>query len=314
MKTKHSAFRNCGFTSIFLLLVLASFLPACGWESDGLEILKDNLGIEDGDQEAEDEIEAIEMEVSGDTVSGVWLMKEELIGTATILVEGNLLEQTLYYLVTISEDATSMTADFCHYDGVPYTNDTCQEKTTGSNRTLPDTEEKISGWETELDGETTSIEPGKIVWLWGVKDSAENPETVALPTEENLDNMEDQDEDDNPGISLEVINQGTRYMARRQITTYAKAQLSTDGQWITGSLSFSSEDSPLGASVSHINRTAEVNPIEDASRYWLRRIGNLDDGQTYDCASLSEDTENQTYRSYKGYFIGAPEEERCSDN
>ena len=299
MKTKHSAFRNCGFTSIFLLLVLASFLPACGWESDGLEILKDNLGIEDGDQEAEDEIEAIEMEVSGDTVSGVWLMKEELIGYADIFSDENVLVQTLYYLVTISEDASSMTADFCHYAGNPYEDDTRSTPlATGANQTPAATESKILGWETELDGETASIEPGKIVWLWGVKDSVENPETVALPTVENDQNMEDQDEDGNPGVSLEVIGTGTRYMARRQITTYPKVELSTDGQWLTGPLTFSSEDSPLGADPDYISQTATVDPIDGASHYWLRRVGALDDGETYDCASLMEQAE--------GLFVDAP--------
>ncbi len=290
----------CRYLTFSILLFSLLGLSACDWESDGLEILK-NRYLEDGDEEAEEEIEAIEMEVSGDTTSGVWLMKEELVGNATFLIDEIVLVQTLYYLVTISEDGSTMQADFCHYKGVPYKDESrTEEDTTGKNHTPADTEGKIPGWEAELDGSETSLEPGEIVWLWGVKESAGDPKTMTLPTENDLANADDQDEDGNPGVSLEVDGMGVRYMARRQITTYAKADLSDDGQWLTGSLEFTSEDSPLGAAISTVNRTAEVFPIDGASRYWLRRIGALDDDETYTC-------ENQMAQA-DGLFVEAPQE------
>lgn len=121
-----------------------------------------------------------------------------------------------------------------------------------------------------LPGDGT-FQAADVAWLWGVQGLA-NPVTDALPTLPTDPTVWDQDEDGNPGVTVEVKNpDGQRYMARRSRWTFGKATVSSE--WITGPLTFAVHENALGANNNLLKTVAPITPRgECQSVYQLRCV------------------------------------------
>jgi hypothetical protein len=119
-----------------------------------------------------------------------------------------------------------------------------------------------------------------VVWTWGMLEPDQDP----IPAKPEDQGHCDQDNDGNPGVTIEVKSPlaGMRYTVRRVTLDMAAAVeiAETAGEW-GGTLEFGIEESALGASSKMLETIVPIRPREGAtSTYRFRRT------EAADCAAL----------------------------
>jgi hypothetical protein len=118
---------------------------------------------------------------------------------------------------------------------------------TGATEMLPETDAALG--ETPLYLSTADglgIEEQSIAWTWGIQ-GMEDPFNDSLPSDPEDPLVWDQDEDGNPGVTVEVlIPKGFRHMVRRAVWNIHPPEIISGGQRFEGSTGFKVDENALG--------------------------------------------------------------------
>jgi hypothetical protein len=230
-----------------ILLVATS----CDWKSDGAGRMAElypepsvDVQTEDTPPES-DTIVTIDIgggsDISLADLDGAWAMEMKLPGTMELFpgFPPYALKLTNRFVVEISADKASLT--FCHQIAF------LDADGTGATEMIPDTEDAIGKESIILMlAEGIGITAQKVVWTWGLKEMA-NPETDPLPENPEDPIVWDQDDDDHPGVSINVSNPtGIRYMVRRGIWNLQPPAINQVGDHMTGTLTFQVHEGAVG--------------------------------------------------------------------
>jgi hypothetical protein len=127
--------------------------------------------------------------------------------------------------------------------------------------------------EVALGGGSMSLPAQKLMWTWGLKGIIQ---TDPMPTTSGDAKVFDQDDDGHPGVTVEVagLMTGQRYMVKRAMWDLSAGVLSTDRIWLSGTLSYTLEEEPLGADPVMLAQKTPITP-KDGSSYAFRRVGQM---------------------------------------
>ncbi len=291
--------------STFLVLSFLLAVPGCGWKTDGAERLSDRYDT-DGDLDAEEEIEAIELEkVEGEGLVGRWAVRMVLHGTMAPL--GSPWDITLnnLFIADISEDETEMTWTFCNQ----VVNIDAGDGGSGSTP-LGTNEIPVALRDALANAPITFILPGdgtmpdqQMGWTWGLKDMDDIINDPLPSDDPNGPKIWDQDEDGHTGATVHVLNpEGDRYMIRRAVWDIAEAQLSDDETWITSTVVFQIDEHAFEGTTFGLDQVAPITATEVTHPIHYLRVPGEEAGENaFTCETLRND--------YQGLFLNAPEVE-----
>ncbi|MGC4117299.1 MAG: hypothetical protein QM765_22610 [Myxococcales bacterium] len=272
-------------TTLRMILMAAALLStaACGWKSDGLERLEElyptpvvqpDAGPPPDPCPMPDDSAATPANVSGTCGDGLgsgrWAVRMVQFGSMSPAGSPWRITLTDHFLAKASADGKALELTFC-------TQTSSLTKSDGSPvalgiTSMPDKTRKAIGSHTlTLPLADGSLASGDVAWLWGVKDLA-NPLTDPLPTDKADAKVWDEDEDGNPGVTVDVVNPtGQRFMARR--SKWAFGQTAVTEQWATGTLTFAVTENALDATNSLLKTVAPISVrSECTSRYQMRCV------------------------------------------
>lgn len=266
-----------------LTLCLTTAVAACErWESSGPDRLRDayplSCGAEDpGTAEGSDGTIQV---ASSDRVTGTWAARVVQRGRMAIpaVCDACLLTLEDLALVVVPSEGDSVLWRFCDQ---PMQMDTTPEDPTdppdpdAPHSTIPAAlaNAGVSTGVSLSMKATTRLPAHRVVWLWGVRD-LDDPVHDALPQSSESPKVFDQDLDGKPGVTIQVVRplQGERYMVRRAVWDLAEASLSSDGLWLTGTLTFTIEEKAVGADNPLLTILAPITPETEGNTVTLRRV------------------------------------------
>ena len=142
---------------------------------------------------------------------------------------------------------------------------------------IPATEDAIAQRPIVLEtGDGTGILPQTVAWTWGIQ-GMEDPASDPLPTSADDPLVWDQDEDGNPGISIEVLQpEGYRYMVRRSIWNLGAPTISSDGTQLTGNFPFQVHEGAVGYDGPNSLKTLiPIVPAEEGGSFVMTRTNEM---------------------------------------
>jgi len=273
---------NAATMRMGLWLALFTFgAVGCNWRSDGLARLQDLYPPPDIPEE-EVFIPDVQLgEIAGDGLAGSWIMRMRLPGTMKIFKDPSDLLLTNLFLVEIAAKEESARLTFCQQvvelDALGL-GDT--ELSEAARLALGETPVELL-----LDGDE-GLAAQQVAWTWGLQDMAD-PVGDELPTDAGDPRVWDQDQDENPGVTLHVLEpEGDRYMVRRAVWNLAAATLSENGQWLETTLTFTIDENALGyAGSPDLETVIPIVPSQEGGTARLRRVP--DEGESsYTCDRL----------------------------
>jgi len=275
---------------------------ACGWKSDGGARLdglyhpdnglKDAIADLGSEEVAPDSPDAAATDVvptdpggfdlsPGDVpatgLAGLWAVRIVQLGEISPISDAYPISTPDYFLARVDPGAGQMSLTFCDEIPVVDTGDSGLTFVTSTTPALRDALGKVPVVVTLADS-GASLPAQKIVWTWGLQNLAE---ADPLPTSGTDAKVFDQDQDGNPGdtVLVEGLASGKRYMVKRAVWNLAAGTLSGDGTRLSGTLTYTLDEQPLGADPSMLAQKTPITP-KDGSTYLLRRVGDLS------CATL----------------------------
>ena len=279
------------------VLLFAAFLAlifgptGCDWSKDGMARLddlypypaEDALELSPEDMVPEPDVVA-SPEAQGDVgpvaVVGHWVMRMSLEATMDIL-GGRDLTITNLFLVEIPAGENRMVLTYC--DQLTW----LDAGGLGETKMPPQTNQALAAIPIELVVDESGVVPAqKSAWTWGIK-GMEDPLTDNLPENAEDPLVWDQDDDDHPGVTVQVFEpNGDRYMARRSRWDMKAGLPSADGNWLSGGLDFAIDHVALGATKEILMNVGAIAQNSDRkSLFVLRRV---EQGE-YDCGELVEE-------------------------
>ena len=300
---------------IVLLTIPALFAAGCGWDVNGVDRMEelypqDVVDVVEGeetnaDATADTGLDTVEEDIAtgtdatADTGSdavatdtAVWpdVSYENIEGLwAVRLVSNTNMNVVLYDTKMSTSDlfiaeatAEGLTLTFCDeiIDITPV------EMFSSTTTTKPALREAIAQTSLNLSVTGNSVDAQNIIWRWALADSIGDNDP--LPEDVNTDNYPDLDSDGHEGVTIAVeftlggTTTGERYMAKRAKFNLGQGDMSADGRWITGSMTFDGEEKVLGADEALLKNGATITPDEESpSGYQMRRVD-----ADFDCAAL----------------------------
>jgi len=270
--------------SLFLGLALA--LAGCGWESDGAERLAERFADTATTTDVgPDEVAAPDVDlgdVGGTGLTGRWAVQVVVTGTmAPIGISWDYTETT-YFLSDMTDGGA--TADWTYCDQV---NDVPKAPNpTAQPQALRDL---LASKPLRVTLSSDGLMPSGLVWTWGLDRARlgdEKPQGLTATS----DAVIDEDDDQQPGVTLEVQTKtgghfASRYLARWERFDLQAGSLSEDGQRIEGVLAADAIEFALGADNAVVNRDAKLAVTPGTGHTWrLRRVPS-----DYTCDQLKTD-------------------------
>ncbi len=228
-------------------------------------------------------------------LNGQWAARFVQLGIVSppVIPPSNLITTDLF-LVTLSSDKTSLQMKFCGEENILTDMTTGAPVTLGEN-TVPPLATSAIGMtpvEISLDGGVLNS-PVVSLWGWNAPDGGD-PATAALPDSADASGVYDEDSDNNPGVTLDVIDpEGQIYIVRRDV--YTLGQANTNGGWIAGTLQFDIQQNILGASNPTLMASAPITPRNQCTSVYQMICVDPE----YTCEQLVND--------YQTLFINAPQ-------
>ena len=270
----------------WLLLVPGLWLVACGWESDGAARLAERYD----DAATTTDVTADEAtppdvdfgDVGGTGLTGRWAVQVVVTGTmAPIGISWDYTETT-YFLSDVADGA--VTADWIYCDQV---NDVPKSPNpTSQPQALHDL---LASKPLRVTLSADGVMPSALIWTWGLDRATlgdEKPEALSATSEGVID----EDEDQQPGVTLEVLTKAgahfaSRYLARWERFDLQAGSLSEDGLRIEGVLAADAIEFALGADNAVVNRDSKLAVTPGTGHTWrLRRVP-----ADYTCDTLKTD-------------------------
>ena len=275
---------------------------ACGWKSDGQARLDGLYHPDNGPKDAvadlgtdvvvpdspdgfaADVVPADEGgfdlspgDVPATGLAGLWAVRIVQLGEISPISDAYPITTPDYFLARVEPGAGQMSLTFCDEIPVVDTGDSGLAFVTSTTPALRDALGKVPVVVTLADS-GASLPAQKIVWTWGLQNLAEGD---PLPTSGTDAKVFDQDQDGNPGdtVLVEGLASGKRYMVKRAVWNLAAGTLSGDGTRLSGTLTYTLDEEPLGADPTMLDQKTPITP-KDGSTYLLRRVGDLS------CATL----------------------------
>lgn len=218
-------------------------------------------------------------------LGGSWAVR--LVQPATISPLGQPWDLQLYdlFLAKLSTDGARMELRFCNQDVSIFADG--EPLTLGQPKTPQALKDALYATPFEVPVTGSSLDSTQLAWLWGVQNLAD-PLNDALPTKQDFatsDKDFDQDNDGNPGVTVDVVTPaGKRYMVRRAKLSFGAGAMTIDNKWLTGKLSSQVEEIALGATNSQLETAAPLTMKDDQVVFQFRCVG-----ATYTCASHTKD-------------------------
>ncbi len=269
-------------------VLLATMSTACGWKTDGLARIEQLYPTPSADAGAPSTVDLGIPDCHG--LAGAWAVELTQAGTISPLAEPWKITITDLFLAT--SDAQAFDLTFCDEAVAIVTS-------TGPSpfgQTQIPQALKSALAETPIAIPVSaggSFQASNQVWLWGLRNMT-NPLTDTLPTDASDARVWDEDGDGNPGVTLTILDpQGDRYMVRRAVWNFSAGQLTLDNAWVTGGLSFTVDESVLGATNNLLLNDPAITPNPATSSYRMRCVGT-----TFTCTSLAQ--------GYQAVFQDAP--------
>ncbi|RJO71593.1 MAG: hypothetical protein C4523_04500 [Myxococcales bacterium] len=273
-------------------IAATTFVWASGcWKSDGQERL-DELYPPDGDEDAEElDIAEVELEeFEAESLAGRWALHVYQQGTISPLASPWDIAINDLFIADIDAAQETMTLTFCNQianidSGGGSGNALGQSKTPE----LLQNAIAESPLEIGLPGDGTLPKQTDLVWTWGLHDM-DDPANTPLPEAAGDSLVWDQDEDTNPGVTLEILNpEGHRYMVRRAVWTWQAAEIDDDWSFARGDVTFRVDEKALGADNALLETVAPITANAEGNFYQMIRVGGEADAGDYDCARLREE-------------------------
>ena len=210
-------------------------------------------------------------------LAGLWAVRIVQLGEISPISDAYPITTPDYFLARVEPGAGQMSLTFCDEIPVVDTGDSGLAFVTSTTPALRDALGKVPVVVTLADS-GASLPAQKIVWTWGLQNLAE---ADPLPTSGTDAKVFDQDQDGNPGdtVLVEGLASGKRYMVKRAVWNLAAGTLSGDGTRLSGTLTYTLDEEPLGADPTMLDQKTPITP-KDGSTYLLRRVGDLS------CATL----------------------------
>lgn len=237
-------------------------------------------------------------DVSYEGIEGRWVGRFVSNGRINVVLEE--LPMTTTDLFLVEGSASGLTMTFCDelIKVVP------GEIISNKTETKPALRDAIASTPIEVDVNSDKVLTQQIVWRWALAESISDNDPLPAVDKKNeaanLANYPDIDNDTHPGVTIAVsvdmggnLTTGHRYMAKRAKFSLAEGNLSGDGRWITGTMTFAVDEVVLGADQPLLNNGATVVPSEEGTFYQFRRVD-----ETMGCQTLIEEHES--------LFVGAP--------
>lgn len=257
---------------------------ACGWKSDGLERLEElyptpavqpDAGPPPDPCPMPDDPAASPAGVGASCDDGLggagrWAVRMVQFGSMSPAGTPWRITLTDHFLGKASADGKALELSFCAQTSSLTKND--GSPVALGVTSMPDkTRKAIGSHALPLPLADGGLGSGDLAWLWGVKGLAD-PLTDALPTDKADSHVWDEDEDGNPGVTVDVINpNGSRYMARRSRWSFGETALTKE--WATGTLTFAVTENALDATNSLLKTVAPISVrSECASLYQMRCV------------------------------------------
>jgi len=303
--------------AVVLLSIGALSIGGCGWDVDGADRMnelypKSDDGqpqdvIEDGGEEdvsnpdatgddTQDDVVGTDAnvwpDVSYEGIEGRWAGR--LVSRGKMAPIGDPVDMSTSDLFLAQGTEGNLTLTFC--DEIIDVNP--NEMFSTSTVTKQALRDAIAATPIELTATAGGIDAQKIVWRWALAASIGDDDD--FPEEVTLENYPDIDEDTFEGVTMSVSvvafgspTSGERYMAKRVKFDLAAGQMSGDGRWITGAMTYVVDEKVLGASVAMLEMGATITPETEGTLYQFRRVDDQ-----FDCAAL--------VAGHETLFQGAP--------
>ncbi len=274
-------------------LSLAALLAAgCGWESDGLARLEELYPTPEEPPVEPKPVDrcALPNDAEGSVApggtcdaglaSGRWAVRFVEYGSMKPMGSPWDLRLTDLFLAQPSADKKSVELTFC---------DQLSHLAQPSGTAVEMGKTKMSAKTREALGKTKLVLPldangafsaQDVAWVWGAKGLA-NPATDAMPSKASDPLLWDEDQDGNPGVTVQVMNPaGYRFMARRSVFDFASGKASADGRYVTGTLTFAITENAVGATNALLLTVAPITARSECTNVYQLRC--VDPGYTCD--------------------------------